>query len=51
MARFTINGVLKPDTATKRPGTNDLCQNFAIPAATTTFNVNAQIHHTTLGWK
>lgn len=50
-AKFTINGALQTDTTTKRPGGEDFCQLYTIPAGTTTFNVTAQIHHLTLGWK
>ncbi len=53
MARFTINGVLQPNTTTKGQGAAAayFCQNYTIPATTTTFNITAQIHHVTLGWK
>lgn len=50
-ARLTINGVLQAETSTIRPGSTDFCQLYVIPAGTTTFNVTAQIHHLTLGWK
>jgi hypothetical protein len=50
-AQFTINSVAQAETTTQRPGSQDFCQNYTIPAATTTFAVTAQIHHVTLGWK
>lgn len=50
-AKFTINGVLQAETTTTRPGGSDFCQQYVIPASTTTFNVTAQIHHVSLGWK
>jgi hypothetical protein len=50
MARFTINGTVQTQTTTKRPGTNDYCQLYTIPAGVYTFNVTAQIHHAILGW-
>lgn len=52
-ARFTIQGVLRPETTAKRPGSNDFCDLYTIPAGSTTetFNVTAQIFHATLGWK
>lgn len=50
-AKLTINGIAQAETTTVRPGGTDFCQNYTIPAATTTFNVTAQIHHVTLGWK
>jgi hypothetical protein len=50
-ARFTINGALQAETTTKRPNTQDYCQSYTIPATGNSFNVQAQIHHATLGWK
>ena len=50
-ARFTINGVLQPETTAVRPTSTDFCQLYTIPATTTTFNITAQIHHVSLGWK
>ncbi|HET7099217.1 MAG TPA: hypothetical protein VFI61_03230 [Patescibacteria group bacterium] len=50
-AKFTINGVAQTETTTKRPTTQDFCQAYTIPAAVTTFNISAQIHHVTLGYK
>lgn len=50
-AKFTINGTAQAETTTVRPGSTDFCQLYTIPAATTAFNVSAQIHHVTLGWK
>jgi len=49
-ARFTINGVLQAETTTQRPGSQDFCQSYTIPAGTTAFDVTAQLHHTTLEW-
>ena len=50
-AKFTINTVAQAETTTKRPTTNDYCQSYTIPTGVTSFNITAQIHHTTLGWK
>ncbi|MDP3918199.1 MAG: hypothetical protein Q8Q30_03435, partial [Candidatus Woesebacteria bacterium] len=50
-ARFTINNVVQNETTSIRPGTTDFCQGYAIPATIKTFNITAQIHHVTLGWK
>jgi hypothetical protein len=50
-AKFTINGTAQAETTTKRPNTQDYCQSYTIPANTYSFNVTAQIHHATLGWK
>lgn len=51
MAKFTINSVAQAQTTTHRPNTQDYCQSYTIPAATYSFDVTAQIHHVTLGWK
>lgn len=50
MARFKINGVQRADVIQKRPGTQEFYDEYAIPSGVTTFTINAQIHHTTLGW-
>ena len=50
-AKFTVNGVVQAETTTVRPGSTDYCQLYNIPIGATTFNVTAQIHHITLGWK
>lgn len=50
-AKFTINGVAQAETTTLRPSSTDFCQSYVIPAGVTSFNVTAQIHHATLGWK
>lgn len=48
MAKFTINGVLQPETTTQRPSSTDFCQLYTITDNTIT--VSAQIHHATEGW-
>lgn len=48
--RFTINGVLRPVSTLKRPGTNDFCDLYTIPANTYSFKVQGEIHHVLLGW-
>ena len=50
-AKLTINTVVQAETTTVRPGSTDFCQLYNIPIGATTFNVTAQIHHVTLGWK
>lgn len=50
-ARFTVNGTSLGETTTQRPGSQDYCINYTIPASTSTFNVVGDIHHTSLGWK
>lgn len=49
--KFTINGVAQAETTTVRPSSTDFCQSYTIPAGITTFNVTAQIHHSSQGWK
>ena len=49
-ARFTINGTLRPEVTAQKPGSNEYFDEYTIPAGTTSFSVNAQIHHTSLGW-
>lgn len=50
-AKLTINGNVQPETTTTRPSSTDFCQSYTIPEGVATFNVSAQIHHTSLGWK
>ncbi len=50
-AKFTINNIAQAETSAKRPSSNDFCQAYTIPSGTTSFNITAQIHHVTLGWK
>mgnify|MGYP001567649066 FL=1 len=50
-AKFTINGAVQTETTTVRPSSTDYCQSYVIPTGTTAFNVTAQIHHITLGWR
>lgn len=48
--RFTINGVLRPASTLNRPGSDDFCDLYTIPANTYSFKVQGEIHHTVLGW-
>jgi hypothetical protein len=50
-AKFKINGVFQAETTMKRPGSEDFCQTYTIPANTARFYVSASINHVTLGWK
>ncbi|QQG41957.1 MAG: hypothetical protein HYV90_01435 [Candidatus Woesebacteria bacterium] len=45
MARFTINGVLRPETSATRPGgvPNEFCDLYTIPEGVTTFVVSAEL--------
>ena len=49
-ARFTINSVLQPETTSKKPNTQEFYTEYTIPTGTTSFTINAEIHHTTGGW-
>ncbi len=49
-ARFTINGTQRPDVTTKKPGSEEFYDEYTIPSGTTSFTINAQVHHSTLGW-
>ena len=49
-ARFKINGVQRPEVTGKRPATEEYFDEYTIPEGITTFTINAQIHHATLGW-
>jgi hypothetical protein len=49
-ARFVINGVTRTAVTQKRPGTNEFYDEYVLPPGTTTFSINAQLHHSTLGW-
>ena len=50
-ARFTINGILRPEVTLVRPGSTDFCDLYTIPQATYNFTVQGEVHHTILGWK
>lgn len=43
-ARFTINGVQRPEVTTKISGTDEFYDEFQIPEGVTTFNVTAEVH-------
>jgi hypothetical protein len=49
-AQFMINTVLKPETTTKRPGTEDFCQSYTILSTDTTVSVRSKIHHSSGVW-
>ncbi len=55
MGRFTINGVQRNPVTAKRPGTQEFYDEYTIPEIPTgqtslTITVNAEIHHTVVGW-
>ena len=49
-ARFTINGILQPETSTKKPASDSFYMEYTVPTGTLNFTVTAQVHHSTLGW-
>ncbi len=49
-ARFTINGTLRPEVTSKKPGSEEYYDEYTFPAGVSDFSVKAQIHHTSLGW-
>lgn len=49
-AKFTINGTLGAEITEKRPGTNEFFTEYTIPEGLSSFTINAEIHHTTIGW-
>lgn len=55
MARFKINGTQRNSVTAKRPGTQEFYDEYTIPEIPTgqtllTITVNAELHHSTLGW-
>jgi hypothetical protein len=52
MARFTINGVRRPEVITLKPGTNEFYDEYTIPSdGTTSFTISGEVYHETLGWR
>jgi hypothetical protein len=49
-AKFKINGVERPEVTGKRPNSQEYFDEYTLPAGVTTFTINAQIHHSSLGW-
>ena len=49
-AKFKINGVERAEVTGKRPDSQEFFDEYTIPAGVTTFTINAQIHHASLGW-
>ncbi|MFH1863883.1 MAG: hypothetical protein ABIJ85_03185 [bacterium] len=49
-ARFIINGITRPETTNKAPWPDVFYDEYTIPAGTTSFRINAKLHHVTLGW-
>lgn len=49
-ARFKVNGTQRPEVTQKKSGTDEYYDEYTIPAGVTSFRVNAQLHHVTVGW-
>ena len=49
-ARFNINGTFRSEVSVKKPGTEEFYDEYTIPENITTFTIDAEVHHTTLGW-
>ncbi len=49
-AKFKINGLERAEVTGKKPGSEEFYDEYTIPAGITTFTINAQIHHASLGW-
>ncbi|OGM21333.1 hypothetical protein A2955_01300 [Candidatus Woesebacteria bacterium RIFCSPLOWO2_01_FULL_37_19] len=49
-ARFTINGSLKPEVTTKKPGTQEFYYQYTLPDGVSSFTIKGEIHHSNLGW-
>jgi len=50
-ARFRINGGGWQETTKKKSGTEEFYINYTIPAGINSFNIEAEVHHPTQGWK
>ena len=51
-ARFRVNSTSwLPETTTKKPNTEEFYVEYTIPSGVTSFNVEAEIYHPTLGWQ
>ena len=49
-ARFTVNGITRPQVSNVKPGTNEFYEEYTIPNAVSNFTVTGEVHHSTLGW-
>lgn len=49
-AKFKINGVERAEVTGKKPDSQEFFDEYTLPAGVTTFTINAQIHHSSLGW-
>jgi hypothetical protein len=49
-AQFTINGTQRAEVTNKKPGEERFYDEYTVPSGVTSFNVQAKIFHSTLGW-
>jgi hypothetical protein len=49
-ARFTVNGIQRSSVTAKKPGTEEYFDEYEIPEGVANFNIDAQVHHSSLGW-
>lgn len=49
-ARFSINGTAAVETTNKRPGTDEFYYEYKIPPGVNTFNIKAELFHSSAGW-
>ncbi|OGM33567.1 hypothetical protein A2962_00725 [Candidatus Woesebacteria bacterium RIFCSPLOWO2_01_FULL_39_61] len=49
-ARFTINGTLRGEVTTKKPGSDEFYDEYTVPQGVTNFTVKGEVHHSELGW-
>lgn len=49
-ARFRVNTGTWQETTTKKPGTEEFYTEYTLPAGLTSFKVEAEVFHSTLGW-
>lgn len=50
-ARFTINGVMRPEVTLTGPNAIGFCDLYTIPTNTYAFAVQGEVFHSTLGWQ
>ncbi len=49
-ARFIVNGQTLPETSNTKPGTDEFYSEYSIPGDVDNFTIDAELHHSSLGW-
>lgn len=49
-ARFKVNGTVRPEVTQKRPSSEEYYDEITIPEGVSSFSINAELHHSSLGW-